>query len=585
MAAGHFKNKKFDQAILLINKAISANPKIFELQYLMGLCYKSVGDIHTALVYLNNAIKLNPAHSECNYNLGLLLISKGLLNDAYRALEKVSAPLSEHEEFLYNKALCLLKLEQYQDALAVCNSYALSSVRLENLKGSIYSSTYDFKYALKCFKNVAALEPRNEFANINLIQISRTIGDYELAKKSLSNTNGNTPEYMLNEASILFDKNKNKEAKDVLTNAIEIYPSNVKIHENLNKLIWESEDKSEFLKSYDVTFLHDDLDLLLSYISNLILSKQSSLASQALQNAIKKYPHSHQIIHMEGVIATREGNNEFAKIKFLTALNLEPSNVRYLIDIANTFIQEGDYHSALSYLYRASEISPINQEVLAYQGLCWRLIGDERHDWLNDYDNLISADFLPTPDGFKSLDSFISLLKERLYELHNNNNQPLDQSVVNGIQTNGNLVYFQDKLVSSYKQSIDKRTSQYLDSLKVDVNHPIKKQLKKSFVYSGSWSVLLNNSGHHSNHVHPQGWISGPTYIDLPTIKNTKSKEGWIKFGETSLGLGKLEHIGKSICPEEGLSVLFPSYMWHGTFPIISSEGKRMTIAQDIKSI
>ena len=58
-------------------------------------------------------------------------------------------------------------------------------------------------------------------------------------------------------------------------------------------------------------------------------------------------------------------------------------------------------------------------------------------------------------------------------------------------------------------------------------------------------------------------------------------KAGWVKFGETSLNLGDRESIGIELCPQPGMSVLFPSYMWHGTYPVNTNEF-RMTAPCDI---
>ena len=62
------------------------------------------------------------------------------------------------------------------------------------------------------------------------------------------------------------------------------------------------------------------------------------------------------------------------------------------------------------------------------------------------------------------------------------------------------------------------------------------------------------------------------------------NKAGWVKFGESCLDLNEREEIGKIVCPEEGLNVLFPSYMWHGTIPFNSSE-PRITAPCDVDPI
>jgi len=64
----------------------------------------------------------------------------------------------------------------------------------------------------------------------------------------------------------------------------------------------------------------------------------------------------------------------------------------------------------------------------------------------------------------------------------------------------------------------------------------------------------------------------------------SQNQAGWIKFGETSLNLGSGESVAKAIQPEAGKCVFFPSYFWHGTYPL-ESEEYRMTIPCDIDPI
>ena len=77
------------------------------------------------------------------------------------------------------------------------------------------------------------------------------------------------------------------------------------------------------------------------------------------------------------------------------------------------------------------------------------------------------------------------------------------------------------------------------------------------------------------------GWLSSAYYIDLPDgVGDEESRAGWLKFGEPGSptpGCGP-DHF---IRPEEGMLVLFPSYMWHGTVAFHEG-GHRLTAAFDV---
>jgi hypothetical protein len=99
--------------------------------------------------------------------------------------------------------------------------------------------------------------------------------------------------------------------------------------------------------------------------------------------------------------------------------------------------------------------------------------------------------------------------------------------------------------------------------------------------FSGSWSVRLRSGGHHSNHVHPQGWISSALYIALPRKGPADSDEsGWLTLGQPDELLRIDLPPCRTIEPKVGQLALFPSSMWHGTVPF--SDGERLTVAFDV---
>jgi len=84
------------------------------------------------------------------------------------------------------------------------------------------------------------------------------------------------------------------------------------------------------------------------------------------------------------------------------------------------------------------------------------------------------------------------------------------------------------------------------------------------------------------NHHHIEGWYSGPYYVSLPDVirKNDPQHQGWVTFGQP--GFKAIEPLEPDLYvqPEEGMMVLFPPYMWHGTIPF-QSDQYRVTVAQD----
>ena len=124
--------------------------------------------------------------------------------------------------------------------------------------------------------------------------------------------------------------------------------------------------------------------------------------------------------------------------------------------------------------------------------------------------------------------------------------------------------------------------SSHIADLKLDGNHPFLARHSRNFRYAGAWSCLMRGQGFHTNHLHPEGWISSAYYVTVPeATKDAETRNGWIKFGEPSLDLPLNNAVRRAVQPVPGRLVLFPSYMWHGTIPLQASS-PRTTIAFDV---
>ena len=175
-------------------------------------------------------------------------------------------------------------------------------------------------------------------------------------------------------------------------------------------------------------------------------------------------------------------------------------------------------------------------------------------------------------------------LAEHLRTLHEGRGEYLDQSVRGGTQTDGPLFSRIDPLIRQVRAAVVSAVEGYVRNLPpVDPRHPLLGRRRDRPVrFSGSWSVRLRSGGKHSNHIHPQGWISSALYIALPPPSPSGREDaGWFTIGEPDERLGLSIGPSRKIEPVPGRLVLFPSYLWHGTVPF--AEGERLTIAFDVR--
>ena len=210
------------------------------------------------------------------------------------------------------------------------------------------------------------------------------------------------------------------------------------------------------------------------------------------------------------------------------------------------------------------------------------MLGDERDEALNGYDTLIKAYDLEPPEGFSDMESFNTELNAWLDRVHPTTREYLDQSLRNGSQTPDKLFGAGHLLVEKIQRRIREAVGRYIGEMKPDQNHPLHSRRARCFDYAGSWSSRLKDGGFHTNHIHPEGWISSCYYVALPkAVEDTQGRQGWIKFGEPAMEVDLKDPIRRAIQPRAGRLVLFPSYMWHGTVPFCDTH-PRTTIAFDV---
>jgi hypothetical protein len=209
----------------------------------------------------------------------------------------------------------------------------------------------------------------------------------------------------------------------------------------------------------------------------------------------------------------------------------------------------------------------------------WRLMGDERDETLNGYDELLRVFDLEPPEGFSRMEDFNAEFNLWLDRMHDTIREPIGQSLRGGSQTRGNIFNEGHVLIERLRSRIGEAVKDYVAGIRPEAGHPFRGRAGHGFRFAGSWSSRLKDCGYHVNHIHPEGWISSCYYVGVPeAAKDETARQGWIKFGEPGFEVGLTPR--RAIQPVPGRLVLFPSYMWHGTVPFHGAEA-RTTIAFD----
>lgn len=113
-------------------------------------------------------------------------------------------------------------------------------------------------------------------------------------------------------------------------------------------------------------------------------------------------------------------------------------------------------------------------------------------------------------------------------------------------------------------------------------NHPMS-SLRPHELNFVSWAVCVRLGGYEDWHIHPDGWLSGVYYVDVPESQPGHSSSGPIEFGPYPLGgqVSRKAWPRRKVVPRPGDLLIFPSYIAHRTWPT-GSQADRICIAFDI---
>lgn len=187
------KEKKFEQAQVLYEKAITTDPTFFEAYYNLGKVLSELGKKEEALSVLQKALNLNPQDLETYINIGVELSNLGRKQEAIKIYEK-ALEIDSHSAMLYSNLgveyTALGQLEKaitlHKQALAINNfygdgwynlacAYSLNQQQakaLDALKKAIKIDRENIDYALQDpeLVNIKNTQEFNELINNNLIQ-------------------------------------------------------------------------------------------------------------------------------------------------------------------------------------------------------------------------------------------------------------------------------------------------------------------------------------------------------------------------------------------------------------------------------
>jgi tetratricopeptide (TPR) repeat protein len=554
--------------------------------------------------------------------VGAIRLQQGRFAEAAPLLERARTLHPAQGRFAFLHGTALAGLQQFEQAIAAWQAAIRQEPNFADpylALGRAQRKLGQQKEAMNTYRKLLRVQPNNVDGYIALGSVLAELGQFAEAEAPLRRALQHTQDATVlaaihnNLAIVLSSQSKHAEALDSLDRTqslapnlpsldqrridrlhqlgryeecLVLYrelldrdPADAPLHRAYNSLLYRLGRKDEYLASYDRA--PQTREILLGKARLLALEKRSTEVEEIYNTLLARDPlDAMALAGWAGNLMTL-GRHQEALVAFETVINRRGAVPGFFSGAAGAALMVGDAQKAEHLCQSGLRIDPFDQTCLALLGLAWRLQDDERDEGLNGYGSLIRVYDLKPPDGFSSMDDFNAELGAYLDGLHPRTDAYLEQSLLGGTQTEGMLFGAGHALVEKLRVRIEEALSNYIANLPANEHHPFLVRRSSNFSFVGAWSCLMRGQGHHVNHLHPEGWISSAYYVTVPEAAgDTQTRNGWIKFGESSMDLPLKDPIRRAVQPVPGRLVLFPSYMWHGTVPL-QANSPRTTIAFD----
>lgn len=578
-----YQQQKYEVALPLLKQLTAAGVSHPLIWHVFALCLRKLGKLQESEQAFCKAMKLAPNDAEIKNNYGNLLKQLGDSNKAMQCFHEALRCRPGFVDAQYNAGLLKLEKKQYAEASrflkqALSNKPDFASAAVALAKSLIQTGDLDEAIGVLC----RILEGGSDSVPVllTLSQCYREKGLHDEAVELLCDRQES--DLLVRELAInLHFSGRSESAIECFRALLKKDPLNQQVLGSMADIRWLMGDVDWLDDYYQALCANPNSWPLRCDLSNrLVKSEQLQSAEQILEESpVSVWPL--EALLLKGHIKREQGEIEEAQHVLKKALPMSEKNTSVINELMLCHLSEGDVKSALRCCDQLIEKETDNQAWWAMKAACLKLAGNLReYRKLYDFDKFVKAYVLPCPSGYSNISEFNQQLLHDLQNMHASARHPLEQSLRTGTQTEGHLFRRDIESVKFLEKQLKQVIAAYISHLSFDNSHPFTRRLRQDFLFSGAWSVRLNNSGYHRNHYHSEGWISGSYYVSVPKAVQ-RSGNGWIKFGQAELG--RLFSMDPDYCikPEAGSVALFPSMMWHGTEPFDDQE-YRVTVAFDV---
>lgn len=480
-----------------------------------------------------------------------------------------------------------------------------------NVLGVALEGQRKFEEAATCYRKALALNPGLAELHFNLGVVLSNLGRYDDAITSYKRAAALKPGLAVvhfNLGTALQERGRLENAAASFRKTLAIEPNFFEAHGNLGTVL----QKQGLLEEAEASYRHA---LAIHTDARGHFNLATALRDQGrLDDAIASY---HQALALQsnyieahnnlGEALRDQGRMEEAVACFRNALAINPDNALANFNWAQFLFDAGKLDEAIPF-FEKSQLYDWRERVLyclyktekfdAFQAQLQPMLkGKNNSPFLATLSTHYATNFgVPDPYNFcpngmefvyqNSIPELAgensALLQEILRDINHAEIAERKQGRLhNGIQSAGNLFKRPEESFRKLAQLVRNEAAKYRQKFSGSQSELIQ-SFPQNVEFSSSWYVKMRQGGHLTSHIHEEGWLSGAVYLQMP--KQTDGDAGSFAFGTHGDDYPRKHESfpERSILPNVGDIVLFPSSLFHRTIPFRSDE-ERICVAFDIK--
>jgi tetratricopeptide (TPR) repeat protein len=396
-----YKEKKYTQAIEVINKCISLNPKYDDNYSLKAYIYTYSNQFKNAIEAIDKAIALTNSNDNYFELKANCLSELNQIDSAVTNYEKAIKINSGNERYYSNLIYTLKLVQNWEHILSVWQDYTilLSNDKINEEKG-------EHQDDMNFYVGVAYQQKKD--TNVAIDYYTRAIS-----------INPNVASYYQNRAILYSDKKQHTLAFLDYNKAIELKPKDSSAYYSRGTAYSELEQNDKALKDFLMakSLKLDDAALNIN-LGNVYKDKKMNKEALACYNkAIALEPENKLVYNNRAIVYKALGLDSLSKKDYNTSIKIANNKEISFYNIGYDLQKKGEYKAALPYFDSAIFYNPKFIEAYNQSGLCY---SDLNMDSLAV--NIYSKGFAFKPDydlmyvnrgnSFKSLKKYLEAEKD-----------------------------------------------------------------------------------------------------------------------------------------------------------------------------